>query len=526
MRKFLIAILALVTMGASFAAPTKSPIVPMPNSIVAQSGEFVVNNKTITINCNNEVLKKYISEEFAKRFGITVKQSKKAILNISIGDKKSDCQSYTLNVGTKAININAESYNGAFYGVQSLLQLMRAGDSNGKISIPSQLIEDAPRFGWRSMLVDDARHVKGINELKKLIDAMAELKMNVFHWHLTDDSGWRLEIKKYPLLTEVGSYRKDTEAGTWGSGKTQGKPHSGFYTQEQAKEINEYAKVRGIKVIPEIEMPGHASAAVAAYPWLGSTDEKIEVPITFGKLYSIFNVIDPKVEGFLQDVLSEVIDLFGNGIVHIGGDEVRFDQWEKNPTISKYKADKNFSSFMDIQIEFTNKMSHFIESKNAVMMGWNEILGANLHEGEISFSDPSQTVAKNVIVQFWKGDISQLTNAAKGGYKLVNSLHTETYLDYSYKSIPMQRSYNFNPIPEGLEPQYHGNIIGFGCQGWSEWLPEITDLHRQLFPRLAAYAEVGWTNLDNKNYDEFLIRLQPIVEGWKKAGIKPSEVTK
>lgn len=519
MKKLFIALMAL----CSLTSLASSPILPTPNSIVAQSGEFKISGSKISVNCNNATLFDYIEAEFLKKFNIKVVASKKADLTINISDSKSENESYTLDITPKGININSIGYSGAFYGVQSLMQLTRNAINCGETTIAAQKIEDAPRFGWRSQLVDDARHVKGMDELKKLIDAMAELKMNIFHWHLTDDSGWRLEIKKYPLLTEVGSIRKDTEAGTWGSGKTQGKPHSGFYTQAQAKEIVEYAKARAIKVVPEIEMPGHASAAVAAYPWIGSTDEQIEVPIHFGKLYSIFNVIDPKVEAFLQDVLSEVIDVFGTGIVHIGGDEVRFDQWEKNPTIAKYKEDKGFSSFMDIQIEFTNKMSHFIDSKGVVMMGWNEILGKNLHEGEISFTDPTQQVAKNVIVQFWKGDIKELVNAAKGGYKLVNSLHSSTYLDYNYKSISLNKAYHFDPIPADLPKEFHGNIIGSGCQGWSEWLPNIEDLHRQLFPRLAAFAEVGWTNPENKNYESFKTRLKPVVDGWKKMGIKPYE---
>lgn len=515
MNKIFVALFAICSMSVM----ASSPILPTPNSIVEQEGEFKLPKGSLSVDCNNEMLLNYIETEFPKKLNIKVEPGKNAKLTITIADERSDAEDYKLEITNKGVKIDATGYSGAFYGVQSLMQLLRSNST----AIPAQIIDDAPRFAWRSQLVDDARHFKGVDELKKLIDAMAELKMNRLQWHLTDDSGWRLEIKKYPLLTEVGSYRKDTEAGTWGSGKTQGVSHSGFYTQQQAREIVEYAKASAIKVVPEIEMPGHASAAVAAYPWIGSTDETIEVPILFGKLYSIFNVIDPKVESFLQDVLSELIDLFGTGVVHIGGDEVRFDQWEKNPTIAKYKEDKKFNSFMDIQIEFTNKMSHFIDSKGVTMMGWNEILGKNLHEGEISFADPSQQVAKNVIVQFWKGDIKELVNAAKGGYRLVNSLHTSTYMDYGHKSIPLKNAYAFDPVPADLPTEYHSNIIGLGCQGWSEWLPTVDDLHKKVFPRLAAYAEVGWTEPKNKDYDNFRERLKPVVEGWKKMGINPYE---
>ena len=270
------------------------------------------------------------------------------------------------------------------------------------------------RFSWRSFMLDEARFFKGEEEVCRLLDVMAQLKMNVFHWHLTDDQGWRIEIKKYPLLTKIGSKRRDSQSGGFNSEIYIGEPHEGFYTQEQIKRILAYAKERHIKVVPEIEMPGHASAAIASYPWLGSSDEKIEVPVRFGKLYSVYNVIDPQVQTFLKEVVSEVLDLFQCDVIHVGGDEVRFNQWEANPMMVSYKKEKGFTSFMDIQIEFTNFMSRFIQEHGCSMMGWNEILGKNLHKDDhIAFADPSQKIASNVVVQFWKGELDEMRKAAE-----------------------------------------------------------------------------------------------------------------
>src|SRR5699024_7306578 len=269
---------------------------------------------------------------------------------------------------------------GVFYGLQSLIQLLYA--SKEDLAIPAQTINDAPAFSWRSYLIDEGRYFKGEEEVYEMLDEMAALKFNVLHWHLTDDGGWRIEIKKYPKLTEIGSKREDTEIGTWGSGKTSGEPHGGFYTQEEVKRILRYARERHIKVVPEIEMPGHASAAIASYSWLGSSGEQSEVPVKFGKHYPTFNVANARVQQFLKEVVDEVLELFQTDVIHIGGDEVRFNEWENNDEINALKQKNNFSSYMDIQIDFTNKMSQYIQGKGARMMGWNEILGQVLHEDD------------------------------------------------------------------------------------------------------------------------------------------------
>lgn len=222
---------------------------------------------------------------------------------------------------------------------------------------------------------------------------------------------------------------------------------------------------------------------------------------------------------FLQNIVAEAISLFNTDVIHIGGDEVRFNHWEGNPDIVRYKEKKGFSSYMDIQIEATNNMSRFIAGKKASMMGWNEILGKNLHaDDKIAFSNPSQKIASNVIVHFWKGDLNEIRIAAQEGYRLVNSYHSYTYLDYSYQDVPLKKAYHFEPIPEGLPVELQKNIYGIGCQMWSEWIPLVSDMHRQIFPRIGAYAEVGWS-CPEKNYDDFIRRLKMMNNLWTKRGI-------
>ncbi len=500
-----------------------SPILPLPEHIEYQQGEFTFP-KLLQVYADREATCtfSYMKAELKKRFGIKVKRTAKqdkadCILLNTFGDNRSEA--YHLNIQPRQIQMQADSETGLFYAFQSLLQLMEAAAGQQSLQLTAQSITDAPRFSWRSFMLDEARFFKGETEVLRLLDVMAQLKMNVFHWHLTDDQGWRIEIKKYPLLTEIGSKRKDSQAGSFNSKTYIGEPHEGFYTQKQIKRIVKYAKERHIKIVPEIEMPGHASAAIASYPWLGSSEEKIEVPTRFGKLYSVYNVIDPRVQTFLKDVVSEVIDLFQCDVIHIGGDEVRFNQWEANPEIAAYKQKKGFASFMDIQIEFTNNMSRFIQQRGCSMMGWNEILGKNLHaDDNIAFSSPSQKIASNVIVQFWKGEPDAMRQAAEGGYRLVNSYNRYTYLDYNYNSIPLRKAYEFDPIPQGLPKEYEKNIIGIGVQMWGEFIPTVERMNEQLYPRIAALAEVAWSKKKN-NYEDFLSRLVPLKEEWRRMGI-------
>ena len=534
MRLIPIALIALLTLTnceentRSFSA-SEIAILPKPASLDLKEGSFTIKDgQEIFANLTEqqsaaEDLQTYISE--TSEFKTVVVDGYGA--SISFEQKESlDPEGYELIVSPKKISIIANDAAGYFYGVQTLKQLIAAETTEGSQTttylVPSVRIQDNPRFKWRAFMLDESRYFHGEAFVKQLLDQMAVLKMNTFHWHLIDDAGWRVEIKKYPLLTEVGAFRTDSEIGTWKSGKTSGEPHGGFYTQEQIKDIVAYATARNINIVPEFEMPGHSSAAIAAYTWLGTAGKEIEVPVQFGRLYDNYDVTKPEVITFIKDVLTEMFALFPSEVIHIGGDEVGYEVWENSASVQKYMKEHNIKTPADLQIDFTNKISKFIEDNGRRMMGWNEILGKNIHtdfEEKQDDQEAETELAKNVIVHFWKGDLELLSDAAKNGYGIVNSLHSSTYLDYSYTSIPLKKAYDFDPIPEGLDAQYHDNIYGTGTQMWSEWTPTNADVERQAFPRIAAYAEVGWTTLENKDYDSFKIALNKMQKHWDALGI-------
>jgi hexosaminidase len=510
--------IALVTAQESFVQ-----VIPQPNEVIISDGFFEFKKSTKIIGTKETALlvQYFLKNEF--QLSLKHKNSKKkkknsVLLSINSNLEK---EAYFLNITTKNIEIIGGSKTGVFYGFQTLKQLMKnQKQSNNKI--PCLTINDQPRFSWRAYMLDESRYFHGEKYVKLLLDQMAVLKMNVFHWHLTDDAGWRIEIKKYPKLTEIGSKRVDSEIGTWGSKKYSGKAHAGFYTQAQIKNIVAYAAKRHITIVPEFEMPGHSSAAIAAYSWLGTENKQIEVPIKFGRHYDNYDVTNPKVITFIKDVLMEMFEIFPSKVIHIGGDEVGYKVWEKSAHVNEYMKKNNIETLADLQIKFTNDISKFIESKGRRMMGWNEILGVNIHKGfkeKKNDKEATSSLAKNVVVHFWKGNLKLATKAAKEGYGIVNSLHSNTYLDYEYKYISLQKAYDFNPIPKGLEQQYHKNIYGLGCQMWSEWTPTNETVSYQTFPRIAAYAEVGWTDLQNKKFSNFLIGLDKMKKSWKLLGI-------
>ena len=534
MKNLLIALMLLFTFtkctekNRSFSE-SEITILPKPNSSTLLKGSFAFNKKQSIFSNQKEQgfavvdLKQFI----AKKTGFNLRSNNDNSAEISFEKSESlTSEAYKLEVTPNKITILANDSAGYYYGVQTLKQLLSSETKENSDEtihlIPAISVEDNPRFKWRAYMLDESRYFHGEEFVKQMLDQMALLKMNTLHWHLIDDAGWRVEIKKYPLLTEVGAFRKDTEIITWKSGKTSGKPHGGFYTQEQIKSIVAYAKERSITIVPEFEIPGHSSAAIAAYTWLGTAGIDIDVPVKFGRLYDNYDVTKPEVITFIKDVLSELFELFPSEVIHIGGDEVGYEVWEKSKSVQKYMKESNIKSPADLQIHFTNNISKFIEQNGRRMMGWNEILGKNIHKdfGEKKNDKEAETeLAKNAIVHFWKGDLGLLTDAAKKGYIIVNSLHSSTYLDYSYKGIPLKKAYNFNPIPNGLDEKYHKNIYGLGCQMWSEWTPTNPDIEIQTFPRIATYAEVGWTTLDNKNYESFKVALKKMQKHWDSLGI-------
>lgn len=501
----------------NLTAKNSYPVIPYPNKLVEMEGFFEFKTSlNVTMPANFKTELSLMTEIFADEYLVKISQSQNGKL-VFKENKDLPEEAYTITVNSNQITAEASSTTGCFHAIQTIRQLMRL-TGKGSYTIANCRINDQPAFSWRAYLLDEARYFKGKDAVKEILDEMALLKMNIFQWHLTDDAGWRVEIKKYPLLTETGAWRDSTQAGNWQSKKYDSNAHGGFYSQSDIKELVAYAAQRHITIVPEIEMPGHMSAAIAAYPWLGASGKTIRVPVDFGVRYDVLNVAEEKVYGFIEDVLNEIMDLFPGKVIHIGGDEVRHDQWKTNAAINALMEKEGFKNYSDMHVYFVNRISKYIEKNGRRMMGWNDILGKNLHEWS-SEANTTQSLAKNTIIHFWKGDSTLLNDAIEQGYEIVNSYHEFTYLDYDYKSIPLEKSYSFAPVPYDLSKDKINNVLGLGCQMWGEWIPSVAGMHRKTFPRIAAYAEVGWTNEANKDYGRFLTSLENLKRHWDRKGI-------
>lgn len=534
--KCVFAALMLGSATALWAAPSDLTIIPRPNQVKLQAGQFNIT-KGLHYRAPkafaNEAL--WLSQAIQKSTAIEIEEAGNGFLGLFADDADIEfvqvenaelgTEGYQLTITDEQVKIAANTATGAFYAVQSLLQMLPAEVTVGqayesKISWPELEITDAPRFSWRAYMLDESRYFKGMKEVKKILDQMAMHKMNVFHWHLTDDQGWRIEIKKYPKLTEIGSKRADSQIGGWGSPRRSGEPHGGFYTQDEIHEIVKYAADRHITIVPEIGMPGHASAAVAAYPELGTTGKAIEVPVIFGKMPDTYNPASEKVYEMLSDILDEVIELFPSEIIHIGGDEVRFDQWKASADVKALMEREGLKTMADVQTYFTNRMSQIVASKGRRIMGWNEIMGDDIH-GFLQGGQTAKaaTLSKDAVVHFWSGSADLAKKAIKKGHDVVNSWNIFSYLDYGYGSVSMAKAYSFNPIFDGLDEEYHDKIKGFGCQMWGEWIPTVERMEYQTYPRFSAFAEIGWTNLDRKDFSNFKERMKVQEERWDLQGI-------
>jgi len=423
-------------------------------------------------------------------------------------------EGYRLSVTPQKVSIRASRPAGIFYACQSLRQLLppeifrAARVANVEWTIPCVRIEDYPRFRWRGATLDSARHFMPKEFVRKFIDLLALQKMNTMQWHLTDDQGWRIEIRKYPRLTEIGAWRKETLVGRLPDDRTaplefDGKPHGGYYSQDDIREIVEYARARHVNVVPEIEMPGHAQAARAAYPELGYSGKSLEVLTKWGVSEEIFSASEKTIT-FLQDVLTEVMELFPSKFIHTGGDEAVKTQWKASEEAQARIKELGLKNEEELQGYFTRRMDEFLTSKGRRLIGWDEILEGGL--------------APNAIVMSWRGKKGGIA-AAKAGHDVVMAPTGYTYFDY-YQSkntdkeplaiggyVPLELVYNYEPIPEELPAEYAKHVLGAQGQLWTEYMPTPKQVEYMAFPRLAALAEVTWTPRESKDYQEFLERL-------------------
>lgn len=482
------------------------PIIPLPNSFRYTEGECDIDKLEVIIT---ELEIGAVTQFAQKIFGVSIKkelnQPDKVHLLLEIDQNIQDIndEGYYLTIKPTQICIRATAEAGLYYGLRSLEQIIL---HNTSMQIPCAEIIDSPRFPWRGFMLDECRHFYGKSVVMKILRAMASLKMNRFHWHLTEDQGWRIEIKKYPKLTEIGSKRLFTQVGGWFSRKNDEIPHEGYYTQDDIREIIKFGEERFITIIPEIEMPGHSTAAVASYPELGCTGEKIDVSTTFGIKKDIYCAGKESTFEFLTDVLDEVIELFPSDVIHIGGDEVPKKRWKECELCQKRINDENLEDEEDLQVYFTNRIAKYLEKKGKRAMGWNEILDENL--------------APNAIGQWWARDTKKVLKHLKNGRDFVNSRIWYAYIDYRYELIPLWKSYEFNPIPKGLPKSKHNHMLGLEAPMWTEWVPDTGRLYWQTFPRLMALAEVGWTEIENKDYEGFKKRLPAVIEDLERFGIK------
>ena len=526
-RAVLAALLAAHGVDVTNAQGAKQPspaiaIIPQPVSVVPKAGRFALTSRTvISTDQASAAIGRQLAQylEPATGFALRIQTAGGAAPAGSIALrrdpalKRLGAEGYLLDVRASRVLIRAPELAGLFYGVQTLRQLLPsdifrdAPSGNTVWQVPAVTIEDTPRFRWRGAHLDVGRHFMPKEFVKKYIDLLAVHKLNTFHWHLTEDQGWRLEIKQYPKLTEVGAWRKETLVGRMnrnGNLTFDGTRHGGFYTQQDAREIVAYAKARFINVVPEIEMPGHAMAAIAAYPELGVTGEPVEVAKTWGIFSDILNA-EPATVQFMQNVLTEVLEIFPSRYIHIGGDEADKAKWKVNPRIQARIKALGLADEHELQSWFIRQIDGFLDKHNRRLVGWDEILEGGL--------------AENAVVMSWRGTKGGI-EAARAQHDVVMTPTSHVYLDY-YQSkdqnaeplaiggfLPLETVYSFEPIPEELEPQYVKHVLGGQVNVWTEYMPNPKKVEYMAFPRLTALAEVVWTPKEKKDYANYLGRLR------------------
>ena len=498
---------------SSFAGTVS--IIPKPMVLTEQQGTFLLDSKTeiisegkklgLSADFLNQYLKKYYGFQLHMRSSAAgMNASKTRIVLRNNKTKTATIGAYQLEVSKSAITITGDNEEGVFYGIQSLIQLLPTTVATS-LSIPAVSIKDAPRFQYRGLHLDVGRHFYSVDYLKKYIDFIALHKMNVFHWHLTEDQGWRIEIKKYPKLTEVGSCREGTQVG---GPETPTAPsdhikYCGFYTQKQVREVVKYAADRFITVIPEIEMPGHATAALAAYPYLGCTGGPYQVQTLFGVFKDVYCPGKETTFKFLENVLDEVIALFPSKYIHIGGDECVKDSWKDCASCQKLIRDLKLGDEKGLQSYFVQRIEKYLNSKGRKIIGWDEILEGGL--------------APNATVMSWQGTEGGIA-AAKQGHDVIMTPLDTNYFDHSQSKhetlltqggyLPVENVYQYEPVPAVLTEKEQKHILGTQGNVWTEYMENEGKLEHMVFPRVSALSEVLWTEPKNKNWDEFQARLK------------------
>lgn len=481
-------------------------LIPKPKYAEERFGEFVINAETTLYADDNLTFARDNFNSFVETtcgYKLPVVVSKQAGIAF-IYDRHIHKEGYILDANVGSIIIKASSEAGAFYAVQTLRQLTLGDliDDAEFLTLHAVYIDDEPMYNMRSILLDESRYFFGMDVVKNLLDMMAYHKLNTLHWHLTDNEGWRVEIKKYPLLTEKGAIRKGTQTMAWGNQCIDWTLHEGYYTQQEIKEIVQYAERLNITIIPEIDMPAHFGAAIASYPWLSCRDVEMDVPIIHGgspEKNGIGHVIacagKESTYRFIYDVLDEICALFPAPYVHIGGDEAPKSEWKKCPHCQKVIEEMGLKDEENLQGYFNNKIAVYLKRKGKRMIGWNEIL-------------TSKKLDNSIIAEYWtqRRDM-KVENYLLSGHDVIIAKHQAFYFDMTYAQNNLKTTYEFTPEKYNITAGLKG-ILGLEGTLWSEWIPTEDRLNYQLNPRLQAFSEVCWTPQESRNYKDFMLRLK------------------
>lgn len=508
---FLTILLSLAEASASDSLHVANyNVVPQPQEITAtDKGAFALTSATrIAYPEDNNLLKRdaqflsdYLADVTALHLTTTAAKVKNGI-TLRLNKKIANKEGYIITVSRQGVVIEGATEQGVFYGIQTLRKAIPADSTLTEATLPAAVISDAPRFGYRGMMLDCARHFFPIEFVKQYIDLIAMHNMNVFHWHLTDDQGWRIEIKRYPELAKIGSVRKRTVLGH-NSDVYDTTPYGGYYTQDEAREIVAYAAERYITVIPEIDMPGHMIGALATYPGMGCTGGPYEVCPIWGVMDDVLCLGNEKTYRFCEDVLTELMDIFPAPYIHLGGDETPTRRWRDCPKCQALMARENLT-LEKLQGYFTRRIENFVESKGRRIIGWDEIL-----DGDIS---------QSAVIMSWRGT-EPGTRGAKLGHDVIMAPTSHAYFDY-YQApegqwgepfliggyLPIEKTYSLEPVPDDADAETASHIIGVQANLWTEYIDWPALVEYQVLPRMGALAEVQWLPRGKRNFDDYKVR--------------------
>ena len=505
-----LAVLLFCVALCGLAQATPVSLIPLPAQLQPAQGSFKVDDgMSIVVPAHDKAARdsaQYLVDVLARTRGLHLKiQEGDAAPHAIVFQREAGthAEGYTLAVTPQGIRVAAHDDAGLFYGAVTLYQLLTPDAQHGAVQVPALHIVDWPRFAWRGLMLDSARHFQSVDDVKALLDQMAQHKLNVLHWHLTDDQGWRIEIKRYPELTRIGAWRTPPDAGHDGEPQRYG----GFYTQAQIRDVVAYAAARHITIVPEIDMPGHAQAVVAAYPQYGVTGKRPPVSVDWGVNPYLYNVDDATFQ-FIDNVLDEVMALFPSHYIHVGGDEAIKDQWKASPAIQAKIRALHLKDEDALQGWFIGRVGRYLTAHGRRLIGWDEILDGG--------------VPADATVMSWRGTDGAI-KVAKLGHDVVMSPSPDLYLDSVQSDfadeaagrVPvrdLQSIYDFNPIPAVLDSAQAAHVLGAQANAWTEHMPSMQHVEHAAFPRLDALSEVTWSPAASRNWSDFLSRLPAQLE--------------